>query len=183
VEGTAPKVVAILMILAVAALVVPILNLVEKTKVQGIVNDYLTLQNGHILKEKKVVEDYLYDTIEETIGTDKDAEVIMYAYQGSIPFSLVSEPGKIPNIDGIKKQTGYYQVSALVTRVYWVQQKLIADKLDPDGNPIGKCFMCNADTMIDRVLFIPNERLGTAYRPASSDLDFVQDPSLLFAQF
>lgn len=182
-EGTAPKLVAALMVLCLAALVVPILNMVEKTKVQGVLNDYLTTSNAHILGNKKGVEDYLYDNIEAIVGTDKNSEIIMYSYQGTVPIEVIPDPSKVPNLPGIRKHAGYYEVSALVTRAYWVQKKLVADKLDNDGNPIGRCVYCEADALAERILFVPADKLGHNYRPPGSDLSFVQDPGLLFEQF
>jgi len=171
------------MILALAAIVVPILNLVEATQVQGVLNDYLTQSNAHIIADKKQVEDYLYSEIEARVGTDADMEVIMYAYSGTIPTDTVADPSRIPNLPGIKKNAGYYQVSALVVRVYWVQKKLVADKLDEDGEPMGRCFYCGADALAERVLFVQQHQFGDAYRPPTADLEFVQDPALLFDQF
>ncbi len=182
-EGNGPKVVAVLMILAVAAVVVPILNLVETTKVQGMLNDYLTQGNIHIIKDKKQVEDYLYTETEAIVGTDANMEVIMYTYRGTVPADAVADPSRVPNLPGIKKNAGYFQVSALVVRIYWVQKKLVADKLDEDGDPMGRCFYCGADALAEKVLFVPEERLGSAYRPATADLEFVQDPALLFSRF
>ena len=182
-EGNAPKIVAILMLASLAAVVVPILNMVETTKVQGVLNEYLTQGNEHILGNRKQIEDYLYESVEAIVGTDKNAEVIMYAYSGTIPVELVPNPNKVPNLSGIKKHPGYYEVSALITRVYWVQKKLVADKIDDDGNPVGKCVYCASDALAERILFVPAQRLGYSYRPPSSDLEFMQDPGLLFEQF
>lgn len=182
-DGHGPKVVALLMVLAVAATVVPIMNVVEATKVQGVLNDYLTQQNAHILYDKKQIEDYFYDTIEPIVGEGADMEVIMYAYQSTVPTDVVEDPSRIPNLPGIKKSAGYYEVSALIVRVYWVQKKLVADKFSDDGVPMGKCFYCEKDALAERILFVQREKLGDAYRPPTSDLEFVRDPWLLFEQF
>ena len=171
------------MILALAAIVVPILNLVEATQVQGALNDYLTQSNAHIVADKKKVEDDLYTEIEKIVGTEADMEVIMYAYNGTVPIDTIADPSRIPNLPGITKSAGYYQVSALVVRVYWVQKKLVADKLDENGEPMGRCFYCGADALSEKVLFVPKDQLGNAHRPPTADLEFVQDPALLFERF
>ncbi len=182
-DGHGPKIVAVLMVLALVAVAVPILNMVERTKVQGVLNEYFTGQNAHILADKKQVEDYLYTTIEAIVGEEADMEAIMYAYSGTVPLDLIDDPSRVPSLPGINKSAGYYEVSAMVVRVYWVQKKLIAQKLDDDGNAVGKCFYCPADALAERVLFVPREKLGDSYRPPTGDLEFVKDPGLLFEQF
>jgi len=177
------KIVGLLFILGLVAAGIPIVNLAERTRVQGIVNDYLTQANAHILKDKKQVEDFLYDKIAETVGDDATLEIIQYQFEGLIPANAVADPGAIPNLPGIERRSGYYQVSALITRVYWAQRKLMGERRDEDGNFVGRCYLCPSDTRAERVLFVPAEYLANMYMRAPGDLDFAKHPELLFDQF
>jgi len=174
------KIVGVLMIAALALLVLPIMNLAEHTRVEGRVNELLTLSNEHILKDRDRVQQMVEDEVFGIVGEDANPEVILYHYQGTVPAAAVADPSSVPNTSGIKKTGGYYDVSALVARVYWVQKKTFGSIRDGDGNVTGKCYFCDDDAMTQRVLFVRPEAVGAAFSRPPGDLDFVQNPELLF---
>jgi hypothetical protein len=167
------KIVGLLMVGVVALMVLPILNLAERTSVQGRLNELLTQQNIHVFHDRDVVMKMLQDDILEIVGDDAKMEIILYHYQGTVP-------GDVPALEGIKRTAAYFDVSALVARVFWVQTKLVGTVRDADGYPIGRCYFCEDDARAQRVVFVPPNKMGNAYTRPPGDLDFVQDPSLLF---
>ncbi|MCO4769438.1 MAG: hypothetical protein KDA24_05360 [Deltaproteobacteria bacterium] len=175
-----PKVVAGLMVLVLAILTMPILNLAERTRVQGEINDTLTLSNKHILKDRESLLKMLNDQVNDIVGEGANPEVILYQYRGSVPVQDLANPAKVPNTDGVVKRGSYYEVSALVARVFWVQTKLIGTVRDVDGYPVGSCYFCEDDARAQRVLFVDGQALGLAYTNPPGDLDFVQNPAILF---
>lgn len=174
------KIVGALMIAAIAIMVLPILNTAEKTRVQGKVNELLTQQNIHAYHDRERVQGMLDAEIRAIVGEDANMEVIMYHYQGMVPAADIEKPEDVPSLEGIKKSAAYYEVSALVARVFWVQTKLIGTMRDPDGYPIGSCYFCEDDARAQRIVFVPPEKMGMSYTRPPGDLDFVQDPSMLF---
>ncbi len=174
------KIVGVLMIVAAAIVVLPILNLAERTRVQGKVNELLTQQNLHAYHDRELIQGMLDSEIRAIIGEDADMEVIMYHYQGMVPVADIEKPERVPSLEGIKKSAAYFEVSALVARVFWVQTKLIGTMRDPDGYPVGSCYFCEDDARAQRIVFVPAQKMGVAYTRPPGDLDFVQDPSMLF---
>ncbi len=174
------KIVGALMIAAIAIMVLPILNLAEKTRVQGKVNELLTQQNIHVFHDRERVQEMLDADLRSIVGEDANMEVIMYHYQGMVPVADIAKPEKVPSLEGITKSAAYFEVSALVARVFWVQTKLVGTMRDPDGYPIGKCYFCADDARAQRVVFVPAQKMGMSYTRPPGDLDFVQDPSILF---
>lgn len=174
------KITGALMLGALALLVLPIMNLAETTRVEGAVNDLLTLSNEHLFSDREKVQGMLTDAVLELVGEEANPEVILYHYRGTVPAAAVADPSRVPSTAGIKKTPGYFEVSALVARAYWVQTKTIGSVRDADGRPIGKCYFCSDDQMIQRVLFVRPEAIGTAFGSPPGDLDFVQNPEILF---
>jgi|GEM_PF-5917507 len=174
------KIVGVLMILACAIMVLPILNLAQRTSVQGKLNELLTQQNIHAYHDKERIETMLNAAILDIVGEDARMETILYHYQGMVPMSALKDPSDVPSLEGIKKTAAYFEVSALVVRTFWIQKKLVGTMRDPDGYPIGRCYFCDDDARAQRVVFVPAYKMGNAYTRPPGDLDFVQDPSLLF---
>lgn len=174
------KIVGALMIAALALLILPIINLAETTRVQGAVNDLLTLSNEHLFTDRERVEKMVTEAVVDIVGEDANPEVILYHYQGTVPAAAVSDPGSVPSTAGIRKTPGYYEVSALIARAFWVQTKTFGSIRDVDGNVTGSCYFCADDQRIERVLFVRPEAMGTGFVRPPGDLDFVQNPELLF---
>ncbi len=174
------KIVGALMILAIGMMVLPILNLAERTSVQGKLNDLLTQQNLHIYHDRETVENMLEKDILAVVGEDAQMELILYHYEGTIPMANLENPEDVPPLEGIKRNAAYLEVSALVVRAFWVQTKLRGTLRDPDGYPIGTCYFCEDDARAQRVVFVPRRKMGMSYVKPPGDLDFVENPSLLF---
>lgn len=173
------KIVGVLMILAVAACVLPVLNLVERTSVQGKINDLLTQQNIHAYHDQQQIQEMVEREVLEIVGEDANMEVILYHYTGTVPKAQVPEDINVPSLPGIRNTAAYYEVSALVARVFWLQTKLWGQNVDTDGNPIGTCYLCPEDARAQRIVFVPEDKMGQAYLRPASDVDFVKDPVLL----
>ena len=174
------KIVAALMVGFVALMVVPILNLAERTSVQGRLNELLTQQNTHIFNNRQTVMDILTKDITDIVGEDAKLEIIMYHYTGTVPMADLEHPEDVPGLEGITRTAAYFEVSALVARVFWVQKKLRGTIRDPDGYPIGSCYYCEDDARAQRVVFVPANKMDVAFARPPGDLDFVQNPALLF---
>lgn len=174
------KIVGVLMILAVAIMVLPILNLAERTSVQGKLNDLLTQQNIHVYEDRERTENMINVEVLKIVGEEAQMETILYHYEGTVPMADLEKPEDVPSLEGIKRTAAYFDVSALVVRVFWVQTKLTGTIRDPDGYPVGSCYFCEDDARAQRVVFVPRGKMGMAYVKPPGDLDFVQNPALLF---
>jgi hypothetical protein len=159
------KIIFLLFVIACIAGAAPAVNLAERVKVQGALNEYLTLSNAHMLSDRMALEKYLRDQAKQVVGDENRVDVFLYRVSARVPLDKVQKPDQIPAVAGVSKNAGYVEVSALVTRVWWSQRQWW----------IGQ----DKDVYAQKILYITADKLGPEYPRPPNDIDFMKNPALL----
>ena len=158
------KLILLLTIAGAVALFSVTANFWERHQMIGAMGETLSPGNSHTFKDRKGVEDALYDIAYEMVGEDAKPDVELWHYRGQVWMGDI-DTNALPTYGGVETVGDQVRLSALVGRVWWYQKTL---------------WYWEKDVSATKVVFVDAEKLGSQYRmPPAKDYEFVDEPGLL----